>query len=37
MTTKIMLQLAELYARDFYNVVKKMNQIVTTPTYDKES
>ena len=36
-TTKIALEAARLYAQDFYNVVKKMNQIVTVPSYEKES
>lgn len=35
LTTKIMLQCAKLYAEDFYHIIKKMNQVVSTPSYEE--
>jgi hypothetical protein len=30
-----MIEAAKIYAEDFYHIVKKMNQVVSTPSYEQ--
>lgn len=32
-----MLESAKIYAEDFYHVIKKINQVVSQPSYEQES
>lgn len=37
LTTKSMIESAKIYAQDFYHIAKKMNQVVSSPSYEQES
>ena len=37
LATKVAIEAAKIYAEDFCKVAKKMNQVVSTPSYEQES